>query len=290
MPRSTKAPDSSPVYHLDCLRFLSSIGNLHPILYPHRTAIDIHKAILTKINRQETLADIEDGYNNLNLAIEFTSQRFVDFVGNLTRVFTDKDGFTTETVQRSREILHEQLEEVVVRLENLLELYGTVKSAYDSLNTATTEAFRKAQLSTWQRFLVSVKPRTWDEVPVFHMVQKYLIPHEVKLADKDKALQGTLAWERETQRLEQILYSFQEMRNSLATESQQGTNKISSYLKIDGAKWNTLTKSADNDEKTYAFILDDQLCKQGETWWCSFQSLLPRTVRTTRNRAILNAQ
>ena len=263
--RFTKAPDSSPVYHLNCLRFLSFIGNLHPILFPHRHAIDFHKAILTKVNRQETLVDTEDGYKNLNSAIELTSQRFVDFVGNVTRGLTNKDGITTKMVQGNRDNLREQLGEVIVQLKSFLELYDTIKSAYDSLNTASTDASRKAQLSTWQRFLVYMKLR---------------IPYEEKFADQDEALQGTLAWVRETRRLEQILYSFQGMRNSLTPEPQEGTNEISSYLKIDWAKRNTLAMSVDDGEDTFAFVLDDQLCKQSETWRYLFRSLLPRTVRT----------
>lgn len=187
----------------DCLRILSSIQSLKNFPLPYPIDYNAHGDILNERSHQENFKCLS---SDVNSALANTTQKLVRFVTRATQVYTRASSeYTNNEFRVDSHIVRRHISRAETHIRNLTNLYGTVRDDYYTTDQSTEKALQDGQLSDSEEWWVCQRPPLLPRIGGFDANREYLKPLEEKSRRREKARSAVIAWERETQRLEQIL-------------------------------------------------------------------------------------
>ena len=195
----------------DCLRILNSIQSLKTFPLPYPIDEKAYGDILEEIGHPELVTRLLHSRSDANALLAATAKKLVRFITRATQVYTRSTSeYTNHDFHGDIQIMRQQIREAKSHIRGFLDLYGTVRDDYYTFDAITAKELHDGQLSDAQEWWVCQRPPVSPRIGGFDANKKYLAPIEEKARRREKARLAVITWERDTQRLEQILRIIQE--------------------------------------------------------------------------------
>ena len=229
----------------DCLRILSSIQSLKNFPLPHSIDYNAH-GILNERSHQESFKSLS---SDVKSALANTTQKHVRLIKKATQIYTRASSeYKNNEFRRDIQIAREHISRAEARIGDLADRYGTVRDDYYAIDQITEKALQDGQLSDSEEWWVCQRPPLLPLIGGFDANREYLEPFEEKSRRRKEARLAVIAWERETQRLEQILqviregdWILEDLANSLTQWETTRPSSTSSW----GQFWRSALQSLD---------------------------------------------
>lgn len=228
----------------DCLRILNYVQSLKNFPLPYSIDYNAHGDILNERSHQENFKCLS---SDVNSALANTTQKLVRLITRATQVYTRASSeYTNNEFRVDIQIVRRHISRAETHIRDLANLYGIIRDDYYNLDQSTAKALQDGQLSDSEEWWVCQRPPLLPRIGGFDANREYLEPLEEKSRRREKAHLAVITWERETQRLEQILRVIQEgdwILEDLADSLTQWENTRPSSTRSWGQVWRSALQS-----------------------------------------------
>ena len=190
----------------DCWRILSALQSLKGFPLPFTIDEKAHGDVLEEHHDQEAFKCLIQRRSEVYSTLANTAEKFVSFITRATQIYTGSSSeYTNDDFHGDIQIILEHLSRAEFSVSQLANLYDTVRSAYYTHDATTAKALQDGQLSDSQEWWSCGKAHFLPLVGGFDPNIEYLAPLEEKERKSEEARLAVITWERDKQRLEQIL-------------------------------------------------------------------------------------
>lgn len=206
---------SSQDDQMDCLRILGTASNLEAFPLPHSIDERAHTYMLDELHHQEMLAKLLHTRSDVCSKMTTRFGILTEQLAQMTKRFVRSEGeHTIFSMLANIAVLREQLDLVDSDVLSLIHTYLLLGGPYYTLDKAAAKALDLNELKFWREILITWWPVTWKHLG-WDERQRHMDLRRDNLSRREEVRAGTVAYEREMQRLIMIRRVFQEVSRTL---------------------------------------------------------------------------